>query len=217
MAQLIEAAQDAEYSRSPSVTISGVRIDALELESVVDAIAARAASGASSCYVVTPNAHRVVLFQDDTLFREIYGHAFLVVPDGVSLLWAAKLLGTPLRERINGTDFFEALCARAACLGLRILFLGGRESAAAHAASVLEFPSPRVALLRHILSALRFRRRRSRDREDPCRRAGGASGSHICRPWCAKTGILDAPTRWGAQGTGMSFELVAGVIARAPR
>lgn len=51
------------------------------------------------------------------------------MPDGVSLLWSAKFLQTPLNGRVNGTDLFETLCAIAQQKGLKIFFLGGRPKA----------------------------------------------------------------------------------------
>ena len=47
----------------------------------------------------------------DPEYAEIYRRAALVVPDGVPLLWAARFLGTPLQERINGTDLMEKICS----------------------------------------------------------------------------------------------------------
>ena len=89
--------KESPAAHSPtSATIAGVRIDALGFDQVVEAIVARATAGAAPAYVVTPNAHHVVLFQSDQLLREIYARAFLVVADGVPLLWASKLLGTAL-------------------------------------------------------------------------------------------------------------------------
>ncbi|MEA5600250.1 WecB/TagA/CpsF family glycosyltransferase [Nostoc sp. UHCC 0252] len=58
----------------------------------------------------------------------MYRKAFLVVPDGVSLLWAAKFLQTPLNGRVNGTDLFEKLCAIAAEKGLNVFKVFNRQT-----------------------------------------------------------------------------------------
>ncbi len=131
----VAAARRARHDRRD------IAIDGLDFDGAVEAIVERAATGPPS-HVVTPNAHHVVLLQRDELLREIYERAFLIVPDGVPLLWAARLLGQRLNGRVNGTDLFERLCARAAERGLRVFLLGGRPGAADAAAAVLRARHP---------------------------------------------------------------------------
>ena len=86
-------------SYSTRVNICGIDIDRYSFDEVVEAIADHAAFGNTPQYVVTPNAQHIVILQRNAKFREIYRHAFLVVPDGVPLLWAAKFFQTPLSGR----------------------------------------------------------------------------------------------------------------------
>ena len=90
-----------------------------------------------STFIVTPNIDHIIKLQRDTEFREVYRHADLVLADGVPLLWAASFLGTPLKEKISGSDLFPKLCEAAAQKGWRLFFMGGREGAADKAAEVL--------------------------------------------------------------------------------
>jgi len=69
------------------------------------------------------------------------------VPDGVSLLWAAKFLQTPLKGRVNGTDLFERLCTIAAEKGLKIFLLGGRPGAAEKAQHTLQARHPGLKIV----------------------------------------------------------------------
>lgn len=78
------------------------------------------------CYIVTPNADHIVKLRKDSLFREIYENAFLSLPDGMSLIFASKLLGFPLKERVCGADLFERLCAEAEKYEFKIFLFGGR-------------------------------------------------------------------------------------------
>ncbi|HTV72707.1 MAG TPA: WecB/TagA/CpsF family glycosyltransferase [Candidatus Acidoferrales bacterium] len=206
---------------SPNVTIAGVSIDALEFNAVVDAIAQHAESGGTPGYVVTPNAHHVVLYQRDTLLREIYRGAFLVVPDGVPLLWAAALVGTPLRGRVNGTDLTEALCARAARDGLRVFFLGGRDGAALAAARHLTKKYPGLSICGTYCPPFGFE---NDPAENACIRAAVAAA----QPHLLFVG-LGAPKQeyWMhrnlpqigvpvAIGIGASLEFLGGLVSRAP-
>lgn len=94
--------------------------------------------------VVTPNVDHIVKLQSDASFCGIYARSALVLADGVPLLWAAKFLGTPLREKISGSDLFPKLCEVAAQKGWRVFFLGGRPGAAAKSAVVLKNRYPKL-------------------------------------------------------------------------
>lgn len=119
------------------VNICGVKIDNYSFNDAVERIVDRAVTGVLPSYVVTPNAQHVLSLQRDADFRDIYEKAFLAVPDGVSLLWSAKFLKTPLNGRVNGTDLFEELSAVAEKKGLKIFLLGGRPGAAEEAKKTL--------------------------------------------------------------------------------
>ncbi|MGH7727480.1 MAG: WecB/TagA/CpsF family glycosyltransferase [Vulcanimicrobiaceae bacterium] len=208
--------------RQPRVSIAEVAIDPLRFREVVDEIAAYAQAPGEPAFVVTPNAHHVVTYQRDAALREAYRAAHLVVADGVPLLWAARVLGQRLPERVNGTDLFEALCARAAERGLRVFLLGGRPGAAEAAARVLCARHPSLVVCGSYCPPLGFE-------------ASETENERICaaittaRPHLLFVGLgvpkqelwmLRHRTRLGVPvslGIGVSFELVGGVVARAPR
>jgi N-acetylglucosaminyldiphosphoundecaprenol N-acetyl-beta-D-mannosaminyltransferase len=84
--------------------------------------------------VVGPNAHLVTMAERNTRFAEAMQDADLVVPDGISVVFASRLLGFPIPERVTGGDLMERMCAEAARHGFRVFFLGGLPGAAAMAA-----------------------------------------------------------------------------------
>lgn len=124
------------------VNICGIEIDAYNFNQVVERITTHALNKGAPSYVVTPNAQHILTLQKDALFRDIYRKAFLAVPDGVSLLWSAKFLKTPLNGRVNGTDLFEKLCAVAQQKELKVFLLGGRPGAADLAKQTLQKRHP---------------------------------------------------------------------------
>jgi len=63
--------------------------------------------------------------------------ASLVVCDGIGVLWASKVLGSPLKQKITGTDLMGALCDRASKKGYRVFLLGAEEGVADKTAEVL--------------------------------------------------------------------------------
>ena len=66
----------------------------------------------------------------------------LSIPDGMPLLWIASSLGTPLPEKVSGSDLLVPLLQRAAEEGLSVFFLGATESTCALAARTLSAQVP---------------------------------------------------------------------------
>lgn len=89
-------------------------------------------------YVVTPNMDHIVLLEKDELFKEIYDNANLILTDGKPLLWIAKSQGTPIKEKISGSDFFPEICKLAAKNEYKIYILGAAEGVADKAADKLK-------------------------------------------------------------------------------
>ena len=97
--------------------------------------------------IVTVNMDFIRLAHVDPVFREVVNGADLAVPDGMPLLWASRLLGEPLNERVTGVDIVERGAALAAERGYSIFLLGAEEGVAAAAADrlVRRYPGLRIA------------------------------------------------------------------------
>ena len=65
-------------------------------------------------YVVTPNPEIVWLARKMPELKEALNGADLVIPDGIGVIYAARILSTPLKERVPGIELTEALLASAA-------------------------------------------------------------------------------------------------------
>ncbi len=114
-----------------------MEIDNLSFDEALERIREMAEAGGGG-YVVTPNVDHVVRLEQDEKFREAYRGASLVLTDGQPLLWIAKLLGCPIREKISGSDLFPRLCELAAAQNYRMYFLGAAEGVARMAAENLK-------------------------------------------------------------------------------
>lgn len=59
--------------------------------------------------VFTPNPEFLVKAGEDSSFRKLLKEADMNLPDGIGLVWASKILGRPIRERVSGADIVEKL------------------------------------------------------------------------------------------------------------
>lgn len=88
-------------------------------------------------YVVTPNVDHIVQLETGGELCEIYKNADLILTDGKPLLWISKWYGTPIKEKISGSDLFPCLCQMAALKGYGMFFFGAAEGVARKAAAKL--------------------------------------------------------------------------------
>ncbi|MEZ6183725.1 MAG: WecB/TagA/CpsF family glycosyltransferase [Planctomycetota bacterium] len=203
------------------IELLGVPIDNVSMAEAIDRIVqlARTRRGA---YVVTPNVDHLVKLQHHQAFREVYDQADLILADGMPLIWASRLVGTPLVEKVSGSDLFVLFAERAAREGLRLFFLGGREGAAEGAAEVLRRRFPGLEVVGTYCPYFGFQ-------DDPEENARIAATVRAADPHVLFVG-LGAPKQelWiQAQrealgvpvciGVGVSFEFVAGMVKRAPK
>lgn len=89
-------------------------------------------------YVVTPNVDHIVQLETNEELQAVYRDASLILTDGKPLLWIAKWYGTPIKEKLSGSDLFPKLCELAARQGYKMYFLGAAEGVAAKAADNLK-------------------------------------------------------------------------------
>ena len=88
-------------------------------------------------YVVTPNVDHIVQLESDTELQKVYKNASLILVDGMPLLWISKLYGSPIKEKISGSDLFPLICKLASEKGYKLFFLGAAEGVASKAAEIL--------------------------------------------------------------------------------
>lgn len=121
--------------------ILGVNFDAVTLDQAVDAAMARIRDG-SKGYVVTPNAEIVYLCRKEPDLTGLLNQACLVLPDGIGVVYAARLLKQPIRGKVAGVDFADALMGRMAQEGKSVFFLGAKPGVAEQAARRLKSKYP---------------------------------------------------------------------------
>ena len=111
-------------------------IDNLTMQEALETIDALIQEN-KNAYVVTPNVDHIVQLETNKELQDVYANASLILTDGKPLRWIAKWYGTPIKEKISGSDLFPLLCDMAAKKGYSMFFLGAAEGVAAKAADNL--------------------------------------------------------------------------------
>ena len=93
-------------------------------------------------YVVTPNPEFILSAKKDAAFCSVLNRADLALPDGIGVIYAAKILGCPLKGRVPGIDFAQGLMASMAVSGKKLFLLGAKPGVADQAAEKLTAAHP---------------------------------------------------------------------------
>lgn len=132
------------------VAMMGIGFACLTESEVVDAIVASASVG-SGGRLVTPNLSILRATRFDNEAHRLVSSARLRVADGMPIVWAARIAGTPIPGRVTGADLIWSLCAAAARLDTPVYLLGGDTQdivQRAAAALTTRYPSLRIVAAR---------------------------------------------------------------------
>ena len=97
-------------------------------------------------YVVTPNPEFILAAEKDESFRVVLNAADLVIPDGIGVIYSAKILGTPLSERVPGIEFSAKMLEKLNELGGRLFLLGAKPGVAEKAGENICAQYPNIVL-----------------------------------------------------------------------
>jgi N-acetylglucosaminyldiphosphoundecaprenol N-acetyl-beta-D-mannosaminyltransferase len=120
-------------SATRRVWVWGVPFAPYTLVEAVAAVLELIREGRPSFFITAPT-HYAMLTEDCPDLREINDRAAFILADGKPLVWASRMLGTPLPERVAGSDLIFHLCEEAAREGFRVFLLGGAQGVADEAA-----------------------------------------------------------------------------------
>ena len=125
------------------IEMMGCLIDNLSMEETLQRIEAFIRSGLPHQHAAV-NADKLRKASKDPELRRVINECALINVDGVPVVWASRLLGKPLKERVAGIDLFEFLVKRAAEKGWRVFFLGAQEEIVQAVKALYEKRFPRL-------------------------------------------------------------------------
>lgn len=108
------------------IRVGNADFDALGFQEALDRIIAIAKKRQTPApYIVTPNVDHVLRLAKHPELQTIYEEAALTLADGMPVVWAAKIGGDHLPERVTGADLLPALVQKAAHVGMTVFLFGG--------------------------------------------------------------------------------------------
>src|SRR5262245_20006719 len=217
IAQPSFSAEQSQNRASNGVIIAGIPIANFSEAETVARIDELISDGGPH-YGAVVNAAKVVAAERDSELKCALVDADFVTADGMSVVWAARLLGKSLRQRVTGIDLFERLLAHAEEQGFSVYFLGAREDSVR---GVVEFSKRRHPSL--TIAGYHHGYFEESENEFVCDEIMSSSadllfvamGSPKQELWIASN-ILATGVRF-ALGVGGSFDHLSGKVRRAPR
>ncbi len=204
-------------SAKPRPILLGCPVDPMRLADAVEWVSRRIASGAPGRVGVVNAAKLVKMESDRELFRAV-STCELIIADGMSVVWALPLVAGVRTSRVAGIDLMEALVEHAAEKGHRVYFLGARSEILERMLTVLEerYPTLRIAGSHHgYFTAEEEPALVASIRETRPDLLFVAMGTPMKEFWIDRN--WEATGAGVSMGVGGSFDVLAGLVRRAPR
>jgi bacterial polymer biosynthesis proteins, WecB/TagA/CpsF family len=201
--------------RAGRPTVFGVPLDLLTMEETVERCRRLVEERRPVQHVVL-NAGKVVQMRDDPSLRDAIARCEIVNADGQSVVWAGRLLGIPVPERVAGIDLMERLVGEAEREGWPVYFVGARPEVLERFVAVVRERFPRLP----VAGARNGYFDDDRAVADAIRESGARLlFVGISSPRKERFLAEQLPRMGGvfAMGVGGSFDVWAGLTRRAPR
>jgi len=199
------------------VIIMGIPFDKVTLESALTLLLEKLAdASARGFFVATPNPEMLLAAENNIEFKRILQKTDLNIPDGTGIIWAAARHGTPLPERVTGTDLMQALCHKITP-DIRVFLLGAPPGVAEKTAKKLQEHKHTNIVGTYAGSAsplddAKLRELINTARPDLLFVAFGAPKQEF---WISRN-LPHLPTVKVVMGVGGAFDFISGVRKRAP-
>jgi len=199
------------------VSILGVPVDCVDMARSLDRVADMVA-GDRAYTVLAVNPEKVIQAETDPLLRRALAGAGLLIPDGIGVVWAVRLLCKEHLARVPGAELMPAICAESAARGYRLFLFGASAEVNSQAVAELRRRHPGINIAGHhhgyvdeagmaaVIEAIN--------------RSGAnvlfvALGSPRQEQWMEKY-LPQLPAVRVCQGVGGTFDVLAGRVRRAP-
>lgn len=129
------------------IEIMGVAFDNVTMDEAISMTEPLLEQPPTGAYCVTPNSEIVYEAMHDAGFCQILNNAALVLPDGAGVVLGAKILKTPLKQKVAGIDFADRLLEVLAKTGKSLYLLGGKPGIGELAAEKMQQKHPGLRIV----------------------------------------------------------------------
>jgi N-acetylglucosaminyldiphosphoundecaprenol N-acetyl-beta-D-mannosaminyltransferase len=208
---------DQSAARSSFSIVAGIPVANLSEDEAVEVIDNLVAEGGTH-YGAVVNAAKLVAADRDEKLKRVLLDADLITADGMSVVWASRLLGHGLKERVTGIELFQRLVERAANARRSVFFLGAREESVRGVVELFARKYPALQIAGYHDGY--FEDSEWRSVCEKIRLSGAqllfvAMGSPKQEHWIASNVVHTGASF--ALGVGGSFDHLSGLARRAPR
>ena len=203
-----------------AISLMGVRIDCVTERQVLAVVMSSIRDGRGG-WIVTPNVDHLRIINQRPELLAMLSEASMIIADGMPLIWASWLRGTPLPERVPGAGLILSLSAAASRAGASIFLLGGNPGEGEATAAVLKSRNRALKIAGVMCPPIGFD-------NDPLRMAEIGDSLRSAKPdivyscfgFPKEQFVIQAlrhhlPSAWFL-GLGGSFAIVSGRTRRAP-
>lgn len=205
----------------PLIQMQDAWLHAITEKQCIDTVMSELDRGRGGC-VVTMNLDHMRRYDIDHAYRDLCEKATLHVADGMPLVWASRIQGTPLPERVTGSNMIWSLTEASAAQGRSLFLIGGAPGTADGAADVLREKYPSLTIAGTLCPSIGFER-------DPEALEAITRTIIEAKPDIVYVALgspkqdklIEAmrdylPSVWWV-GVGISFSFVTGQVTRAPK
>lgn len=200
------------------VHVLGVPVDRVTMDTARRYVDAMLQGEVAAGAVFAVNPEKIVKCRGDERLRSVLEQAALLVPDGIGVVWASRVLGYGHMQRVAGCDLMPVICEQAQARGRSVALIGARPEINARAREVLlaRFPRLKIAggchgfpgeggidTVEHLL--------RTQTPDAVFVALGSPRQEFWIEEWRQR---FPAVRLW--QGVGGSFDVLAGEVKRAP-
>lgn len=127
--------------------VLNIWVDAVDMRAALDLVADFVEKGERVHTVFASNPEKNFSVPKDRLLYEIFREADMLIPDGIGMVFAARILHKAKISRVPGCELMQKTCAMAAKKGYSVYLYGAREDVSARAAEILaeRYPGIRIA------------------------------------------------------------------------
>lgn len=198
------------------IELLGVPVDCVDMSEAIDYVESMI-NGLNPCAILAVNPEKVVRAQQDDKLLKQLRNASLLIPDGIGVVFAVRLLGLGQLERVPGSELMPKLCEQASKKGYKVFLFGADQEVVLEAAQVLRqrYPGLNIIGFQHgyvkeeemwsVVTAI------NRSQADLLFVALGSPQQEL---WMTR--YLPVLKVKVCQGVGGTFDVIAGRVRRAP-